>query len=173
MSGKKKPARSSKAEDRRLKRTRKVLLEAFLALLREKRYGQIRVSDIVARADVGRSTLYEHFAGKDDILLQSMSGIYDILSNVVIADADTARLTQLLQHFWDNRQFARDMFSGPSAALGPKHGTRHLANLIAEGMMAVLRAWMLGAAACPPNALARAVHHSAVASAAAFLTTRR
>jgi AcrR family transcriptional regulator len=56
-------------EDRRLRRTRQLLCDAFLALLQEKRYEAITVQDIVDRADVARSTFYAHYAGKDDLLV--------------------------------------------------------------------------------------------------------
>ena len=53
-------------QDRRIQRTRSALLQAFVSLLLEpRRYDQIKVGDIVERANVGRSTFYEHFRNKD------------------------------------------------------------------------------------------------------------
>ena len=56
-------------EDRRTRRTRQLLRDALLALLKEKRYEAISVQDIVERADVARSTFYVHYIDKDDLLV--------------------------------------------------------------------------------------------------------
>jgi len=55
-------------KDRRTKKTRQILRGALLALLKEKRYEDISVQDIIDRADVARSTFYVHYLDKDDLL---------------------------------------------------------------------------------------------------------
>ena len=55
-------------KDRRTRKTRQILREALLALLKEKRYDDISVQDIIERADVARSTFYVHYVDKDDLL---------------------------------------------------------------------------------------------------------
>ena len=55
-------------KDRRTRKTRQILREALLMLLKEKRYEEISVQDIIARADVARSTFYVHYVDKDDLL---------------------------------------------------------------------------------------------------------
>ncbi|MGH2459225.1 MAG: TetR/AcrR family transcriptional regulator [Chloroflexota bacterium] len=50
--------------DRRVRRTRKLLQDAFLALIAEKSFQSISVQDIARRADVNRATFYAHFADK-------------------------------------------------------------------------------------------------------------
>lgn len=55
-------------KDRRTKKTRQVLRAALLALVKEKRYHEISVQDIIERADVARSTFYTHYVDKDDLL---------------------------------------------------------------------------------------------------------
>lgn len=57
------------AEDRRVKRTRKTLQDALIALILEKGYEAITVQDVIDRADVGRSTFYAHFVDKEALLL--------------------------------------------------------------------------------------------------------
>ncbi|QIS16777.1 MULTISPECIES: TetR/AcrR family transcriptional regulator [Nocardia] len=57
--------------DRRVHRTRSVLHRALIELMLERGYDRITVRDILARADVGRSTFYAHFRDKDDLLLVS------------------------------------------------------------------------------------------------------
>ena len=55
-------------KDRRTRKTRQLLRDTLLALLKEKRYEEISVQDIIERADVARSTFYVHYVDKDDLL---------------------------------------------------------------------------------------------------------
>lgn len=56
-------------EDRRTRRTRQLLRDALLSLLKGNRYDDISVQDIIERADVARSTFYVHYADKDELLV--------------------------------------------------------------------------------------------------------
>src|SRR3954470_20170633 len=98
-------------KDRRTLRPRAALVEAFnrLALSHRK---NIRVADIVALANVGRSTFYEHYKSAEDIHLQAMARPFAILADAAAGCGDEARLTSLMQHFWENRQLARTSLMG-------------------------------------------------------------
>lgn len=50
--------------DPRVKRTRKLLQEAFMELLAEKRFHAVSVQDIAERATLNRATFYAHFEDK-------------------------------------------------------------------------------------------------------------
>jgi AcrR family transcriptional regulator len=50
--------------DPRVRRTRKLIVEAFVALLAEKGFHAISVQDIAVRATVNRATVYLHFEDK-------------------------------------------------------------------------------------------------------------
>src|SRR6516164_5384579 len=54
--------------DRRIQRTHQVLHQALISLIVEKGYEVITVQDIIDRANVGRSTFYTHYVGKQDLL---------------------------------------------------------------------------------------------------------
>jgi AcrR family transcriptional regulator len=62
-------------QDRRVRRTRRALHEALIALVLEKGYAQVTVQDILDRADVSRSAFYAHFRDKDALLLTSFDGV--------------------------------------------------------------------------------------------------
>ncbi|MBQ6206297.1 MAG: TetR/AcrR family transcriptional regulator [Oscillospiraceae bacterium] len=49
------------SEDRRARRSRKLLKQGFMELLREKGFSRISVRDITERADVNRGTFYLHY----------------------------------------------------------------------------------------------------------------
>ena len=68
--------RENQTKDRRIQRTEALLRGALAALIREKPYEDIVVKEILHRANVGRSTFYTHFCGKDELLL---SCIHDTL----------------------------------------------------------------------------------------------
>ncbi|HEV2898167.1 MAG TPA: TetR/AcrR family transcriptional regulator [Pseudaminobacter sp.] len=54
--------------DRRAARTQKALHGALMSLIVCKGYEAITVQDIIDEADVGRSTFYSHYTGKEDLL---------------------------------------------------------------------------------------------------------
>src|SRR3954468_11935971 len=114
-------------EDRRAARTRAALIDAFnhLALSHRK---NIRVADIVALANVGRSTFYEHYRSAEDIHLQAMQRPFALLADAAAGMGDEARMTGQLEHFWENRQLGR------ASLMGRMHdkATRLLASMIEE-----------------------------------------
>ena len=67
---------TDRVADRRIRRTRALLHGALVSLVHEKPYDDIVVKEILARADVGRSTFYAHYRGKDELL---ECGIRDLL----------------------------------------------------------------------------------------------
>lgn len=58
----------SAKEDLRVKRTKKALGEAFVALLNEKPFDEITVNELCLKADVRRATFYKHYSDKFDFL---------------------------------------------------------------------------------------------------------
>ena len=68
--------RTTRITDRRVQKTRDLLHSALESLVQEKPYDAITVTEILGRANVGRSTFYTHFEDKDELLA---SRIQDIL----------------------------------------------------------------------------------------------
>src|ERR1039458_6052583 len=77
--------------DRRIERTRQALMRALVDLLLSEDLESITIASIVARADVGRSTFYTHFRGRDDILKASLSFPSAPLARIVGAPGGAAR----------------------------------------------------------------------------------
>ncbi len=170
---------------RQVRKTRAALLEAFGKLVRTRRYADIRVADIIEQADVGRSTFYEHFRNKDDLLRQSLSGVLEVVADTVKDPCDLKRLQFMLEHFRENSRLTRGLANGPSAP----QVVAVLAGLIqerlaarcqdsrrdralplelaaaqtAEAQLGLLRAWLNRGASCPPAIIANAMHRSATA----------
>jgi AcrR family transcriptional regulator len=58
--------------DRRVLRTRGLVLDAFLGLMVERGYEAMTVQHLLDRSGVGRATFYAHFKGKEDLLASSV-----------------------------------------------------------------------------------------------------
>lgn len=98
------------ATDPRVRRTRERLREALVSLSRERPYDQIRVADLLARADVGRATFYAHYRDKEDLLISLFLGMIDHFERIGLAEEPQAVLPgarQLMRHFHEARTFAR------------------------------------------------------------------
>src|SRR5215208_519558 len=74
--------------DRRSRRSRRLIVDALLALLREKRYDRITVQEIIDRADVGRTTFYAQFRNKEDVLVSEIERILGLLHEQHLASAE-------------------------------------------------------------------------------------
>lgn len=102
-----------KTPDPRAQQTRRALLQAFRDLLLDGvPFEDIRAGDVAMRAGVGRSTLYEHFAGIDGLLAASIAGPFSVLVETLNAGDNVPQLKRLLDHFWEQRALARSLFSG-------------------------------------------------------------
>lgn len=55
--------------DRRIKRTRRILSQSFLELLKERRFHEVSIRDITEHADVAYSTFFRNFESKEALLL--------------------------------------------------------------------------------------------------------
>jgi len=78
------------SEDRRVRRTRKLLGEALIAEIREKGYKNITIQDVTNRADIGYRTYFRHYTGLDELLIsiaqEKLDQIYEILDLPQLVD---------------------------------------------------------------------------------------
>ncbi|GAA3204256.1 TetR-like C-terminal domain-containing protein [Actinocorallia longicatena] len=65
--------------DRRVQRTRSALESALLELLGDHDLAQITVRDLTARAEVNRSTFYEHYRSVGDLAASACAALFDEL----------------------------------------------------------------------------------------------
>jgi AcrR family transcriptional regulator len=139
---------TAKAEDRRIQRTRALLLSALLDLIVERGYEDVTVQDIVDRANVGRSTFYKHFLDKRELLLSGVDGLQALLSQQRAAQDWPAAVNQrllgfslpLFQHVQSNFRFCRALLGPRSGAIVEPHVQRILADLVREELAACVRA---------------------------------
>jgi len=144
-------------------KTHRALRSAFTKLVGERRYDEIKVTDILASANVGKSTFYEHFRSKDDLLRSMMGPMLRTLARSAGDDYDAGRLRGLLAHFWSNRRLGRAVFGVPlvmplrrmltamieeelagKKACGSGTARRLNALQVAAGHLDLLHAWLSG-----------------------------
>lgn len=75
--------------DRRSMRTRRLLVQGLVELMRHQRYHSITVGEIAEKADIGRSTFYAHFTDKDDLLIV---GVHHLLASLETEAAEPTRI---------------------------------------------------------------------------------
>jgi AcrR family transcriptional regulator len=177
-------------ENRQIQKTRAALLDAFGCLLLEHGYADIRIADVIRKANVGRSTFYEHFRGKDDLLRHSLGRFLDGLADAVVEAPDIRKVTHVLEHFRDNRAVARGLLNGPSAPqvvgvlarlieerLVAMRGASSRAPVIslelaslqaAESELGLIRAWLNRGASSGAVEVAKTMHETGRASARAL-----
>lgn len=158
-------------QDPRVVRTRDLVVRAFVRLVFDRRYDEIRTADLIVEAGIGRSTFYEHFRGKEEVLLAAIEPILLPLANAASGRAGAIVLRWMLEHLWERRTLGRIILDSSAA---PKLRQR-LAAMIearleiegygppplampamaaAAGQLAILRMWVSGEVPCSIDGLA-------------------
>lgn len=104
-------------EDKRVRRTQRLLWEALMGLLREHNLENIRVNDICQRAMVHRTTFYKHYQDKYDLLRHGIRAMYKKLLSDVDMHSSQLRLVNepapgqllLFKHVAEHADFYRLM----------------------------------------------------------------
>ena len=91
-------------EDLRITKTRKVLFETLVLLMKEKSFEEIKVSDICKKALINRSTFYSHYQDIYALLEEFEDEILDMLDN-----AFKDNLTESLNNN-DSNVYTREYF---------------------------------------------------------------
>lgn len=130
--------------DRRSQRTQRILHEASMSLIQEKRYEDITVQDIIDRADVGRSTFYAHFQDKDDLMIYGFMHLMEYLTEAVSQPGgESQRLLptcELLEHVQESQHLMRSMINGRGFELFMEKGQEYWSSKIAADLQARLPA---------------------------------
>jgi len=68
-------------EDRRTRRTRRVLKESLVALVLERGYDEVTVEDVTEYADLSRATFYKYYPDKSTLLYKIVEDLQAELAN--------------------------------------------------------------------------------------------
>lgn len=183
---------SSTKPDRRVERTRQQIIAAFRALLFESGYARLSVRGIIERANVGRSTFYEHFESKEDVLRRTLAPILQPLADTLAAHRSAAGLESVVRHMRETRAMTGAILLGPSRRIVQRHLAELLeariaevcarrrdampllppaivAAYLAEAQLSLLTMSLAGNLACAPEAVARALFVTTNAAAKALI----
>jgi len=165
-------ARDETDPDRRTRRTRAVVQDALIRRMFSGRYDRITTAALIKEADIGKSTFYEHYRSKDDVLLAVIDPLFTPLAEAAVGRGGLIPLRTILDHIWEQRALGRALFEGApmvrlqrklagmieerldeaSAAQAVPHAL--VARALAAAQLTALRAWMTGEVSCPSNDLA-------------------
>jgi len=173
--------------DIRAQRSRAALLRAFTELMFRDGFEAVSVRSIVAAARTARSTFYEHFQSKEDILGASMAHFLGVMADCASEEEQPPELIWVLSHFWESRRLTDAVFTGVprkiiarrlaemiQGRLERSQGVTALipevlaATQLAEAQLALVESWLRGRAFAKPEAMAAALHQTSKASAAAL-----
>ena len=113
--------------DRRQRKTRNAIFEAFISLLSERGYERITVEQIISRADVGRATFYAHFETKEFLLTALCEELFAHVfpessgmvadSHLFDCDAPASAFLHLFQHVQKNDNHILDLLASQNNEL--------------------------------------------------------
>lgn len=101
------------SEDRRIKKTRRAIAEAFWALMQERKFHDITVNDVAARAEISRTTFYHHYTDKfhwlEQTLRESLQELVAGYDAVDLSDKEVliGRLTDLFRRISSQPRLCR------------------------------------------------------------------
>ena len=176
--------------DSRGERTGAAVVGAFVTLMFRDGFENISVQGIAAEAGMARSTFYEHFSGKDDVLRASMAHLLAPLASCVTGEDQPAELCTVLGHMWENRRLADAVFTGAprkivvlslcemiEARIRKTDDCKSLilplrlaAIQLAEAQLALVENWLRGRAFARADDIATALHRTSRASTLALLS---
>ena len=152
------PAHPRPARDRRVLRTRRAIALALIDLVAEKRYDAITIRELLDRADIGRSTFYAHYRGKDDLLLTSFRRMLESLDTGLDNDppgsSRVAPVEELIRHVGEVRNFHRALARSSIVDRVYQAGTDQMSRTIARRMSGP--SGRAGGGGLPPDFLAQA-----------------
>ena len=114
----KSPAATEKKEDRRVRRTKKLLTQALTQLLQEKQINEITVKELTDLADMNRGTIYLYYKDMFDMLEKIEDGLFEALDAIIslhehddVSQQTKPILLDLFRFIEDNQEMCRVLLS--------------------------------------------------------------
>jgi AcrR family transcriptional regulator len=127
-----------KTSDRRTRRTRHKVSGALVDLIKEKRFDDITVQNLIDRAGVGRSTFYTHFRDKEDAFENQWQQFNGLLAQQIKWDKagkdSFFPVTFFFQHLQEAQSFYRGLERSGKVDAIFKSGVEYLSHNI-EGAL--------------------------------------
>jgi AcrR family transcriptional regulator len=121
--------------DRRVRRTRAAIINALTDLIIEKGYESVTVSDIIERADVGRSTFYAHFTDKRDVFDDTIAELSEFLRGHSSGEGAIFSFSfPLFEHIAQQRPVVRALFGNGGHSVALQTTRKALSDVIREDL---------------------------------------
>ena len=125
--------------DRRNKRTKDAIYNAFTELLLKERYSKITIKEIIDLADIGRSTFYSHFETKDELLKSMCTDMFDKMhsNNPTLSSGNPhSMILDVLYHIKENEKIIKGVFLSESGELFMNYFKNYFSNHIEQHLFA-------------------------------------
>lgn len=73
---------AKKSLDRRALHSRSIIKDAFLCLIEKKNFFSLNITDICNKAQISRSTFYQHFSNMNDVLDSILDDVFSQIGNL-------------------------------------------------------------------------------------------
>ena len=113
--------------DRRQRKTREAIFNAFTELLSKKDFMQITVGEIIDKADIGRATFYSHFETKDFLLKEFC---VELFCHIFECDGESSVFLHLFKHLQKNDNNILALLSSQNNELFLRYFRNNLEQLI-------------------------------------------
>ena len=114
--------RDNSRQDRRIRRTQKLLKDSLIGLMQEKEFKNISVKDITERADLNRGTFYLHYTDTyhllqqmEDEVLEDFQQMINQYGHSVKKDTMLPVLNPILDYIEENTQICKILFENSAA----------------------------------------------------------
>ena len=114
--------------DRRIRRTKKILTDTFIELLLEKKLNEISIKELCEKADINRGTFYLHYQDIYDFKLQLERDLYEELEDLIKPFSNVAEIDPY-NLFFDLFTYTKKNEKLFRAFLGPNGDISFLTNL--------------------------------------------
>lgn len=131
--------------DRRHQKTQAAIFDAFVELLAESDYAHITVQQIIDRANVGRTTFYDHFETKDSLMRQLCHSLFSHVFEAAQSgqhahggeeNAGNNALLHVLHHIREDDRMIRTLLLRDSTGTAERY--------FREGVEDIIREMILG-----------------------------
>ena len=162
--------------DRRVRKTREAIHAAFASLIVERGYDTMTIQDVLDAADVGRSTFYAHFSGKEALLRYGFERFRADLSITPGDSTPCGFVAPLVAHVRAHVGLYRALVRGSAGAIAlealrrlvidllraelrhrplePDADPELAAAFMAGGLLGAIEHWLTAGLQPPPDALA-------------------
>ena len=130
----------AEVEDKRIRRTKKLLRQALTRLMQQKDFQSITVTDVVREADINRGTFYAHYRDVYDLRDKIETGMIEDFRGMIAAirPSETVTLKLVLSRLMDYLEENREIVTALIKVNAPDGFGKKMIGVIEECRMELL-----------------------------------